>query len=42
MKIVGKVNWLKSSYGDVISTLNDMFYQWDTSTAIPMEEVCEP
>ena len=33
---------LKSSYGHVVSTVDDFFNQWVSSTATPMEGVCRP
>ena len=41
MKVVWKVNVLKSSYYDVISAVDDSFDQWDPSIAAPIEKMCE-
>ena len=35
-----KFHWLKISYDDVISTVNDFFDQLDPSTKKPIGEVC--
>ena len=32
---------LKCLYNDIISAGDDFFERWDSSTATPMEEVCE-
>ena len=33
---------LKISYGDIISNVDEVFDQWDPSSATPMEEVHWP
>ena len=33
-------DWLKNSYHDVISAIDDFIDQWNPSTATLMEEVC--
>ena len=36
-------NYLAESlYDDSISGVDDLFYQWDPSTATPIEEMCRP
>ncbi len=34
--------WLKSSYEEIISAVDDFFDQWDPNTVTLMQEVCEP
>ena len=36
----GGVGRLKSSPADIISAVDDFFYQWDPSTATLIEEKC--
>ena len=36
------LEWLKTSYDDVISAVDDFFEQWNPSTATPIEEECVP
>ena len=40
--IDGKVHWVKISYYEIISAIDDFFDLWDSSLTTRMEEICQP
>ena len=40
MRAQSHTGGLKSSYNYVIFAFDDIFYPWDSNTALPMENMC--